>query len=673
MHHMIAERIMGLINANTGLGNLSSQDYSKIKDLLLSKKNHPYFYLGCQGPDFLFFHSPDWPAGAETLAQTYVDITEFLIDLEKKILSVVPQPVLDALAAASALGDEVVQASSTLTEVSQLFGDLNQLLQGILSAVQLKTADWITNDLNPYEDLLTHPYRDGLKNADPEDWWYFDAMHYRKTGKFSKILLDATSSLSSPAHLYAIGYLSHVTADTVGHSYVNIISGGPYRSHAQRHKVGENLQDVFNYNLATPAAQKDLNISQLHALYNFNYDGNLNALGASEAIPDPDSRMPDDLANLIADSINKVYGVNEDGPPDTRMDFGAPVTSEQIKTTYKLWYKWWRNTTETGQLPQPVPYSFSGELREVWETATNNLGNIGDFISDAADDVSNGGILSLFAFLGALIVGAIAAALALADAVIGALTTLSVAAIRAAACLIYEHVFNAYQLLRLSLALKGLSFPMVEHLNEPVLQQFKDPSQTDVQGANALQQKLIYPLLRWTGQENTDFAEKHLQYAPVRNTPGLPPNHGESPTTQAPPDSYFMNFSTHYAWGDLPLDKELIDELAILGSTAAANVINASGSPSTHAAETHALLQSHNLQLGNALELNAEMSHRIRNNLPIPDFNLDSDRGFGYLCWVQNSDPVNTPAQIAVEPDSPETPATVEAAHGASVHLRYIN
>ena len=41
--------------------------------------------------------------------------------------------------------------------------------------------------------------------------------------------------------------LIDVAADTVGHPYVNAISGGPYRSHAQRHKGSENYQDVFNF------------------------------------------------------------------------------------------------------------------------------------------------------------------------------------------------------------------------------------------------------------------------------------------------------------------------------------------------------------------------------------------------------------------------------------------
>ena len=119
--------------------------------------------------------------------------------------------------------------------------------------------------------MIDHPYRDGATEG---DWWWFDAMHYRKTGKFTEAMLEATRDMSSPHHLYALGYLTHVAADTVGHAYVNLYCGGPYRSQAQRHKTGENFQDVFNLLEETGV---DFNYSKLHALYNFNFAGVISA------------------------------------------------------------------------------------------------------------------------------------------------------------------------------------------------------------------------------------------------------------------------------------------------------------------------------------------------------------------------------------------------------------
>ena len=155
--------------------------------------------------------------------------------------------MLDALAAFDEAANAVVTSSSTLTELQQLFGDMQQVVDGLLATL-LEAVKRYVSEFNLFE-LFSHPYRDGVpkgpkppgfdvatqRATDTNEWWWFDAMHYRKTGKLAQRLLDKTPP-NSPLHLYAIGYLTHVAADTVGHPYVNSISGGPYRSHAQRHK-----------------------------------------------------------------------------------------------------------------------------------------------------------------------------------------------------------------------------------------------------------------------------------------------------------------------------------------------------------------------------------------------------------------------------------------------------
>jgi hypothetical protein len=44
---------------------------------------------------------------------------------------------------------------------------------------------------------------------------------------------------------YALGYLTHFVADVIGHPYVNQIVGGPYRLHRQRHTLTENFIDSW--------------------------------------------------------------------------------------------------------------------------------------------------------------------------------------------------------------------------------------------------------------------------------------------------------------------------------------------------------------------------------------------------------------------------------------------
>ena len=266
MHHMIANELKQRILAGNGLGD--NADYAKLQTLLSDSKNFPYLFLGCQGPDFLFFNTKDWtglPLG--DAVKMYFEVYDFIDEMKETLIGLVPQPVIDALDALGAAEDAVVSNSSTLTELEQLFGDMQQVVDGLLANLTEMIKKYIS-EFNLY-DLLEHPYRDGQTKG---EWWWFDAMHYRKTGRFAQALVDKTSP-DSPLHLYAMGYLTHVTGDTVGHPFVNINSGGAYRTQSQRHKTGENFQDVFHMSEHTGGI--DWNRSQLHAFYNFNFDGTI--------------------------------------------------------------------------------------------------------------------------------------------------------------------------------------------------------------------------------------------------------------------------------------------------------------------------------------------------------------------------------------------------------------
>ncbi len=352
MHHMIVDRLKARIQTNSGLGNaFSPADYAALQALLAQPKNLPYLFLGCQGPDFLFFNAKDLNPTLGKLVEIYYDVTDFIENFKRTLLDAVPQPVLDALAAFDEAANEVIQDSALLSELQQTFDDLNKLLDAFLGTLTEMVKRFIS-EFNLF-DLVAHPYRDGV--AAGEKWWWFDALHYRKTGQYAAALLEQTRDMNSPLHLYALGYLTHVAADTVGHPYVNLYSGGPYRAQAQRHKTGENFQDVFNLLGVTGV---DWNYSKLHALYNFNFAGVID-----DDEPDLFTNLPDDLAALIANTINSLY--QEDGAPGP--DYGPTITAEDVNDTYRTWYRWFKSTTDTGTLPPPVAYSLTAELREVWE------------------------------------------------------------------------------------------------------------------------------------------------------------------------------------------------------------------------------------------------------------------------------------------------------------------
>jgi len=619
LHHMISKKLFQHINRSRGLGG--SADYANLQNLLADEKNYPYLFIGCQGPDFLFFNTKDWPAGIGDAVEMYYEVYDAIEDFKKALLDLVPQPILDALETVGDAADEVVSNSSTLTELQELFGNMSAVVDGLSANL----TEWIkkyVSDFNLYE-LMEHPYRDGQEK---NKWWWFDALHYRKTARFAQELLK-NAPTNSPLHLYAIGYLTHVTADTVGHPYVNINDGGPYRNQSQRHKTGENYQDVFNHLNHTGS---DWNRSKIHAFYNFNYNGTTSIPGAEDEIPDPNSHMPPELATFIANTIKKIY---KNGDADDN-EYGNNITATDVNNAYRLYYKWLRSATDTGTIPLPVPYSLSEELEEVWETAMDNLGDIGDWLEDAIDKAGGFSFLGIFLALAALIAAAVLAAAALIDAVLGAITTLTVAGIRAAACLIYEQLYNSFQNFRLAIALNGLAYPMIEHLDEPRFNQFKNTAFADTNGVSAFDLKNMLPKMKVIlpavdGIEDLYNREKHLAYPPAV-TPVEPE------TVMAAPDSYFDKTSLWYAFGDITLNAELIDKLAVL-----------SGDES----EIRAIIKKYiddkiSPTLGNAMLLTEEIYNRWKNGLKIPDFNLDADRGYGYPCWTQKSNEREQPKEL---------------------------
>ena len=276
--------------------------------------------------------------------------------------------------------------------------------------------------------------------------------------------------------------------------------------------------------------------------------------------------------------------------------------------------------------------------------ALDNLGEIGDLVEDAADAAGDLGIWGIFLLLGALILAALLTAAALIDAVLGALTTLGSATIRYAACLIYEQLYNAYETFRLAVAMNGLAFPTQQHLADPRITHFANPSLPDVNGNSVFSILGRLPALKWDVPGIT-HNDRHLVY---------PPTGAERPTLFTVPTSYLDKASTWYAWGDLTQDPDVLDELLALTP-------DADPAGNDDGQQLAQVLNDQRL-LGNALELTAALYDRVRSGRGIPDFNLDGDRGYGYLCWSQRGDPA---------PDFPD-PLVVVADPAAVIALNFI-
>ena len=161
LHHMIADRLRVRLQNGTGLGTtVSPTAYAEINTQLSVTGNLPYFYLGCQGPDFLFFNTKDMHPALRDLVATYFDVTDFIENFKRQLLALVPQPVLAALDEAA---NEVITSSSTLTELQQLFGDMQNVVN-VLSATLLEAVKRYVSEFALFS-IVGHPCRGGRAPA----------------------------------------------------------------------------------------------------------------------------------------------------------------------------------------------------------------------------------------------------------------------------------------------------------------------------------------------------------------------------------------------------------------------------------------------------------------------------------------------------------------------------
>ena len=619
VHHRVAETLKQQLADRAPEMGLTPDETRVLIDALDDPKNAAFYFLGCQGPDPFFFNTKDVSGGVAKFVAFYLDFVDTIEKIKDAISDAVPEPVHKALDAAGVAADAVITEVSALNEVRDAFRDIKRVIEALIPLVTEAIKRFVT-EVNVF-DLLDHPYRDGASEG---GWWWFDAMHYRRTGAVAEALLNADSDVGSPMHLYALGYLTHVGADTVGHAYVNLWSGGPYRSHGQRHKTGENFQDVRYFDGDPFHPGSTFEHSRLHWLYNFNWAGGLDPSDTDEEGPDEHSVMPDKLSDQIAAALNAVYDRDGDGDPD----FASRIAGGDVRDAYRLWYAFIRSASETGTLKRPEPYSLTAELEEVWEKAKDQLADVKDFLVDSARYAGKKpGLLGALLMFGAMIAAAVMAAAALVNAVLGALTTLSVASIRWAASLIYEQLYNAFDWLREGSALAGVSFPMQDHLSNPLFAQFVAPDHPDPTGIDASNIVGRSPLLRFEASLFSDPAavllnqERHLIY---------PLTDPEKRGVRVGPQSYLAATPEHYALGSIPLDLDLLDDLA------------SSGELSEDQLEQ--LLRDRSL--GDALSLTAALYGRWRRGERLPDFNLDADRGYGYTCWTQPRDATNAPSEL---------------------------
>ncbi|TAN61116.1 hypothetical protein EPN18_07280, partial [bacterium] len=257
LHIAIADRVADYLqdlnewNAGTHLPNYAGPTPKEVADL--AKKYPSYFAFGAVGPDF-FALLPDFRsvcvAGMRIpIANPLIGVTDFVFEFYEAL-----EPFIEKYERyLGPISQDLDEAISRLTgdlstTVSEILGELVSLVTNALINLAEQAYDWwglFSLGLN--------------KGYDNQDFFWNDMLHYRFTSQFARNLwrlaLEAEAVASSDVDrekaeklkAYALGYMTHVGSDVTGHPYVNEKSGGPFRTHWQRHHLVENHMDAKTY------------------------------------------------------------------------------------------------------------------------------------------------------------------------------------------------------------------------------------------------------------------------------------------------------------------------------------------------------------------------------------------------------------------------------------------
>lgn len=313
----------------------------EIKTLL--QKYRGAALLGSVGPDLLFF-SPEYKAFDffMSLGQNLLKIKKTFGDIKTAINTII-EPIEDAIETYAAPIVETVDTIETILPLSCIDGLVDDVkaasstfrsaLQSTLLAGMDSGVDIINDAIDLpdfshalFDNLFTPAHQSGKREW---DWYWFDMLHYRNTGLFAKNLLKNATSDKQKA--YALGYLTHVAADTVGHAYVNRIVCGPYRLHPQRHVIIENFIDSATYkNFHNISVNKALNADLLSTM-----EDSQNGICSVDSYSGSVLGFSTEIRDLLDTAFKATYPENPTTSGDTRPPRPSWLSKGDITKTFE--------------------------------------------------------------------------------------------------------------------------------------------------------------------------------------------------------------------------------------------------------------------------------------------------------------------------------------------------
>jgi hypothetical protein len=164
-------------------------------------------------------------------------------------------------------GDELQWFENFVTKVGGTFECIGELIEKIdrfVSGVESELTFGVSDSIKQTFELVHGILKEAIvalvvdagfnfwpvfqsqrqKDRPRQDWFWADYLHYIRPGQFASTLLSNTKG-NPNLRAYALGYLTHYVTDVVGHGYVNQVVQAPYRLYWQRHHLVENFIDAY--------------------------------------------------------------------------------------------------------------------------------------------------------------------------------------------------------------------------------------------------------------------------------------------------------------------------------------------------------------------------------------------------------------------------------------------
>lgn len=628
IHHLVLSQAVSTLHAHP------SSDVRGAADQMQEQRR--WANLGAVGPD-LFFWAPDYDfvkpyrlyQNIQEVARLYYEIRDSVV----QAIETAGAPVTDTVDTLTPHAKQLIEnLIEEIRETSELFKAAvsNGLLAGVLEGTNLLTDTAGVH--SAAATFFSEVFTPGLQKGEPvESWYWFDMLHYRNTGDFARELVRRADGGTAAQRAYALGYLSHIATDVVGHPFVNQIAGGPYRLQVQRHVTAENYMDAWVFDQRFGASVNRTLIERL----------GFPVLDEERWQFDDVEPLDPGVRDLLAATFNSVFS---DRPHPKRLETnGGFLTPGQIEETWEILVRV-LNAMRYMTVERPEePFTGAGDLlsdalADLFGSPPAPPGSPGgacswedilsfgltpssrdcyqDFFEDLADWLE---------YLGELLAWTFETLADLLDLILTLLLMLPIMVLMALLYGIQLLLWEIYQIARAVLALEGFVFPEPQDLGDAHARNLVFPVHCGLFGcpritATSAGPQQVYP-------RRPNLGVSHLVCPP--------------PVLETPPTG--VNFAQPTAGPETFIQGAPFDVASLLAYANAGSI--------DHTRRLNAACR----EIGNASDFTAFMiataadpaSTDAQRDVAFTNWNLDGDRSYGSKTWRASS--IELPGDVTEE------------------------